>query len=66
VVFGTSSELRDFSHGKSIQYIIEAATEVINYVKSKGVEVRFSSEVCGTRDVARALRVNRDRLIPIA
>ncbi len=45
VVFGTSSELRDFSHGKSIQYIIESATEVINFVKSKGVEVRFSSEV---------------------
>ena len=45
MVFGTSSELREFSHGKSIDFIIQTATEVINYVKSKGVEVRFSSEV---------------------
>ncbi len=27
VVFGTSSVLREFSHGKDIQYIIESAKE---------------------------------------
>jgi len=39
-----SSYLREFSHGKDMNRIIKDATEVINYVKSKGLEVRFSSE----------------------
>jgi homocitrate synthase len=44
IVFGTSSYLRQFSHGKSIEYIVESAKEVINYIKSHGREVRFSTE----------------------
>lgn len=44
LLFGTSSYLRQFSHGKSIPAIIDAALEVIAYVKSQGLEVRFSSE----------------------
>lgn len=44
ILFGTSSLLREFSHGKSIDQIIEAAARVIEFVKSQGVEVRFSSE----------------------
>ncbi len=44
VVFGTSSFLREFSHGKDIPYIIESAIEVVNFIKSQGLEVRFSSE----------------------
>ncbi|PKS11472.1 hypothetical protein jhhlp_003236 [Lomentospora prolificans] len=44
VVIGTSSLLREHSHGKDMEYIIKTAVEVINYVKSKGLEVRFSSE----------------------
>ncbi|KAG0017060.1 mitochondrial Homoaconitase, partial [Entomortierella chlamydospora] len=44
VVIGTSSYLREFSHGKDMERIIKDATEVINFVKSKGLEVRFSSE----------------------
>lgn len=36
--------LREHSHGKDITYIINTAIEVINFVKSKGIEVRFSSE----------------------
>ncbi|MGH2443258.1 MAG: homocitrate synthase [Chloroflexota bacterium] len=44
VLFGTSSLLRDFSHGKSIEQIIEAAREVISFIRGQGVEVRFSSE----------------------
>ena len=44
VVIGTSSYLREFSHGKDMDYIIKTATEVIAYIKSKGLEVRFSSE----------------------
>jgi homocitrate synthase len=44
VVIGTSSYLRDFSHGKSIERIIEMAEEVIEYLKRQNVEVRFSTE----------------------
>ncbi len=44
LLFGTSSYLREFSHGKSIAQIIETAREVIEYVKSHKVQVRFSAE----------------------
>lgn len=35
VVIGTSSFLREFSHGKDMAYITKTAIEVINFVKSK-------------------------------
>lgn len=44
IVIGTSSFLREHSHGKDMAYIEKTAIEVIEYVKSKGLEVRFSSE----------------------
>lgn len=44
VVIGTSSYLREFSHGKSIEKIIETALEVIAYLKQQNVEARFSTE----------------------
>jgi homocitrate synthase len=44
VVIGTSSYLRDFSHGKDIEQIIELASEVITFLLNQGVETRFSTE----------------------
>ncbi|KAL1305170.1 hypothetical protein AAFC00_002092 [Neodothiora populina] len=44
VVIGTSSFLREHSHGKDMTYIKNTAIEVIQFVKSKGLEIRFSSE----------------------
>ena len=44
VVIGTSSMLRRFSHGKEIGEIIDMALEVVSFVRSQGVEVRFSTE----------------------
>ncbi len=44
VVIGTSSQLREFSHGKSVPEIIELAQEVFEYLKSQNVEMRFSTE----------------------
>lgn len=44
VVIGTSSYLREFSHGKSIDRIIEMAQEVLSYLKTQNVEMRFSTE----------------------
>ncbi len=44
VVIGTSSYLREFSHGKSIAQILDLAQEVVAYLLSQGVETRFSTE----------------------
>lgn len=60
VVFGTSSLLREFSHGKDIQYIIDTAKEVITYIKSKGLEVRFSSEDSFRSDLVDLLQIYRE------
>ena len=59
VVFGTSSYLREFSHGKEMDYIIESALEVIEYIKSQGLEVRFSSEDSFRSDLVDLLVVYR-------
>ncbi|MEZ4664334.1 MAG: homocitrate synthase [Caldilineaceae bacterium] len=60
VVFGTSSYLREFSHGKEIKYIIESALEVIEYVKSQGLQVRFSSEDSFRSDLVDLLTIYRE------
>ena len=44
VVIGTSSYLREFSHGKSINQIIDLAHDVLDYLMKQKVEVRFSTE----------------------
>ena len=44
VVIGTSSYLREFSHGKSIDAIIESAQQVLGYLSTQNVEMRFSTE----------------------
>jgi len=59
VVFGTSSLLREFSHGKDIPYIIESAVEVIEFVKRQGLEVRFSSEDSFRSDLVDLLTIYR-------
>jgi homocitrate synthase len=59
VVFGTSSLLRQFSHGKDIPYIIETAREVVEYIKSQGLEVRFSSEDSFRSDLVDLLTIYR-------
>lgn len=59
VVFGTSSYLREFSHGKDIPYIIDSAIAVIEFVKSQGLEVRFSSEDSFRSDLVDLLTIYR-------
>lgn len=44
IVIGTSSKLREFSHGKSIDEIIESAQTVLEFLKTQNVEMRFSTE----------------------
>jgi len=57
ILFGTSSFLREFSHGKNIDQIIESAREVIEFIKRSGCEVRFSSEDTFRSEEADLLRV---------
>ncbi|KAG6373416.1 hypothetical protein JVT61DRAFT_6565 [Boletus reticuloceps] len=57
VVIGTSSFLREFSHGKDMSYITKTAIEVITFVKSKGIEVRFSSEDSFRSDLVDLLSI---------
>jgi homocitrate synthase len=66
VLFGTSSTMRTFSHGKTVDEIIESGSEVVRFIQSQGLEVRFSSEDSFRSDPADLLRVYRaiDRLHP--
>lgn len=66
VLFGTSSQLRAFSHGKTVDEIIEAGSEVVRFIQSQGLEVRFSSEDSFRSDPKDLLRVYQaiDRLHP--
>jgi len=44
VVVGTSSLLREFSHGKDIHWIVETGRRVIEFIQDRGLEARFSTE----------------------
>ncbi|KAI8915194.1 homocitrate synthase [Powellomyces hirtus] len=59
VVIGTSSFLREFSHGKDMTYITKQAIEVVEFIKSKGLEVRFSSEDSFRSDLVDLLNIYR-------
>ncbi len=57
ILFGTSSILREFSHGKDIPTIVEKAREVITFIQAYGLEVRFSSEDSFRSDIDDLLTV---------
>jgi len=44
IVVGTSSLLREFSHGKDIPWIVNTGRKVVKFIQDKGLEVRFSTE----------------------
>ncbi|MBI3732876.1 MAG: homocitrate synthase [Chloroflexi bacterium] len=59
VVIGTSSYLRQFSHGKSIDQIIDLAADVLGYIRAQAphIELRFSTEDSFRSDEADLFRV---------
>jgi homocitrate synthase len=57
VVIGTSSMLREFSHGKDIPTIVAMAREVVRFLLDRGLEVRFSTE--------DSFRSNIEDILPI-
>ena len=46
LVIGTSSYLREFSHGMAIQQVIDRAVEVLTWLRAQApnLEIRFSTE----------------------
>src|SRR5256885_9158550 len=58
--------MRAFSHGKTVDEIIETGTDVVRYIQSQGLEVRFSSEDSFRSEPRDLLRVYQaiDRLHP--
>lgn len=59
VVIGTSQFLRQYSHGKDMAYIAKSAVEVIEFVKSHNIEIRFSSEDSFRSDLVDLLNIYR-------
>jgi homocitrate synthase len=59
LLFATSRILREASHGKSIQQIIDAMGPPIRLALDAGLEVRFSAEDAFRSDVADLLAVYR-------
>jgi homocitrate synthase len=59
LVIGTSSMLRQFSHGKSIDETIDLAADVLTWIRSQapGIELRFSTEDSFRSEEADLLRV---------
>lgn len=44
VLFGTSPQLREWSHGRSLEQILDQAIPVIRLLRDRNLEVRFSCE----------------------
>ena len=57
MLFATSEQLREVSHGRSLDQIITEATAVIRYLQQTGVEVRFSCEDAFRTDVHDLIRI---------
>jgi homocitrate synthase len=55
--FGTSTELRSFSHGRGIQQIANEAVPLIRHIRAAGRYVRFSAEDAFRSDLVDLLTV---------
>jgi homocitrate synthase len=59
VYIGTSPYMREYSHGKSLQQIVETGQKVVEYLLSHGVETRFSTEDTFRSNLADVMTVYR-------
>jgi len=59
VYIGTSTYMRQYSHGKSLEQVIEAGQKVIEYLKGHGMETRFSTEDTFRSNFADVMTVYR-------
>ncbi len=59
VYIGTSTYMRQYSHGRSLEQVIEIGQEVISYLNSQGMETRFSTEDTFRSNFADVMTVYR-------
>ncbi len=59
VYIGTSDYMRQFSHGKSLEQVIEIGQEVIAFLRENQVETRFSTEDTFRSNFADVMTVYR-------
>ncbi len=59
IYIGTSTYMRQYSHGKSLQQIIETSQEITSYLQDHGIETRFSTEDTFRSNLADVFTVYR-------
>ncbi len=59
VYIGTSTYMREYSHGKSLDQVIDIGREVVAWLKSQGIETRFSTEDTFRSNFADVMTVYR-------
>ena len=59
VYIGTSPYMREYSHGKSLEQVIEIGQRVVDFLKSQGMETRFSTEDTFRSNLADVFTVYR-------
>ncbi len=56
---GTSTYMREYSHGKSLEEIIDIGQEIVAFLKAQAVETRFSTEDTFRSNLADVMTVYR-------
>ena len=59
IYIGTSAYMRQFSHGRSLQQIIETSCEIVAWLKARNIETRFSTEDTFRSNLADVFTVYR-------
>ena len=59
VYIGTSNYMREYSHGKSLEQVIDIGQQVIAYLKDNDIETRFSTEDTFRSNFADVMTVYR-------
>lgn len=59
IYIGTSAYMRQYSHGKSLMQIVEDGQRIVEWLKSQGIETRFSTEDTFRSNMADVFTVYR-------
>ncbi|MCE2489918.1 MAG: homocitrate synthase [Anaerolineae bacterium] len=59
IYIGTTAYMRQFSHGRSLQEIIDSSSEIVAWLKGQGIETRFSTEDTFRSNLADVFTVYR-------
>ena len=59
VYIGTSTYMREYSHGKSLDQVIDIGQEIVAWLKAQGIETRFSTEDTFRSNFADVMTVYR-------